>query len=153
MNLLVQPSNSFNIPSVPTAVSVALTTLVPTAHTFFLLRLVSFTILHASALITICSESILCLVRSSTSISLKLPKPQCRVMKALLMPLISILFNSSLLKCKPVAGAVTAPSFLANIHWKFSKSSFVAWVSSRLSMIYRGKGASPKAYNSFLNSS
>ena len=38
-----------------------------------------FTISTTSAFTTICSESILCFVKSSTSISRKLPKPECNV--------------------------------------------------------------------------
>ncbi|CUP46217.1 Uncharacterised protein [Segatella copri] len=63
----------------PTAVSVAFITLVPIAQTRWPASLVLLTRSHASWLIIICSESILCLVRSSTSISWKLPRPQCRV--------------------------------------------------------------------------
>ena len=113
------------MPSVPTAVSVAFVTLVPTAQIRCPALFASFTIRHVSAVISICSESILCFVKSSTSISLKFPRPQCRVMKAFRIPDISIRFNISLVKWRPVAGAVTAPSDSAKTHWKSSMSSSV----------------------------
>ena len=150
MNLFVHPSYSFSCPSVLTAVSVALAVVIPTTHTLWPSALALFTISQASRPMTICSEFILCFVRSSTSMGSKLPRPQCAVMKALWMPLISIIFITSRLKCSPEVGAVTAPSFLAYMVWKFSMSSAVA---SRLSMMYLGSGASPSPNSSALNSS
>ena len=55
-------------------------TVVPTAQMFCPASRAAFTIRHASASTNICSESILCLVKSSTSISRKLPRPACIVM-------------------------------------------------------------------------
>ena len=65
--------------------------------------------------ITICSESILCLDKSSTSTALKVPKPTCKVIFAKSTPLISKRFNKCLEKCKPALGAATAPSSSAKI--------------------------------------
>ena len=56
------------------------------------------TMFTTSPFTTICSESILCLVRSSTSISRKLPRPECNVRKANWQSLISRRFISSRLK-------------------------------------------------------
>ena len=108
----------------------------------------AFTISAVSGVICICSESILCLVRSSTSMSLKLPKLMCEVTNALFIPLISIRFINSRLKCNPAPGAETAPSFRAKIVWKRSSSS-----GSTGRVILWGSGVSPSLCSSFLNSS
>ena len=142
MKRLVQPSNSFKMPSGPAAVSVARNTVAPMAQTRFPFAFDSLTRRHASSSTNICSESHLCLVRSSTSIWRKLPSPTCSVMKAWLMPAISMRFISSREKWRPVTGAVTAPSFEAKIVWKFSISSGIACRMWRTSS---GIGASPKA--------
>ena len=137
MNSLVQPSYSFSIPSVPTAVSVALTTLAPTAQRRCPACLAPLAIRQASALMCISSESILCFVRSSTSMSWKLPNPQCRVMKAFLIPLISIIFIICSEKWMFVPGAETAPSFFAKTDWNCSISSAVACANSSPSFFGR----------------
>ncbi len=142
MKRLVQPSNSFRIPSGPAAVSVARSTVAPMAQTRLPLAFDSLTSRHASSSTNICSESHLCLVRSSTSIWRKLPRPMWRVMNAWLMPTISMRFISSREKWSPVTGAVTAPSFDAKMVWKFSRSSGTAWRMWRTSS---GIGASPSA--------
>src|SRR5258708_3725911 len=117
INLLVQPTYGFNCPVVETEDSTARITVVPTAQTFFLCAFAEFTILQVSAEIKTSSLSILCLVRSSTSTVLKVPKPTCKVSGAKCTPLISNFFSNSLLKCKPAVGAATAPSFFANTVW------------------------------------
>ena len=147
--MFVHPSYSFKCPSVLTVLSIARITVVPTAHTFLPRSLARFTILTASSVTNICSESILCFVRSSTSISRKFPSPACNVIYAKSIPLISIRFISSRLKCRLAVGAVTAPSFLAKIDWKRSASSS----STGRFRIVCGNGVSPNAYNAFLNSS
>ena len=123
INLLVHPSNSLRCPSVLTALSIARITVVPTAHTFLPLSLARFTVFTAISFTNICSESILCFVKSSTSMSRKLPRPACKVIYAKSTPLISRRFINSRLKCKLAVGAVTAPSFFAKIDWKRSASS------------------------------
>ncbi len=72
----------------------------------FTLILCRIDVFTASAFTTICSESILCFVRSSTSISRKLPRPACKVRESeLAIPLISRRFISSRLKCRLAVGA------------------------------------------------
>jgi len=110
---LVQPSKGLSSESVETELSVVLSTVVPTAQIFFLPALAALTLLQAASSIKISSEYILCLVKSSTSTELKLPKLACKVTCAKLIPFISNRFRSCLLKCKPAVGAATAPSCLA----------------------------------------
>ena len=91
----------------------ALIEVVPTQHTFFFLAFALLTISHASCVIIISSESILCFDKSSTSTGLKVPKPTCNVTSAKSTPLISKRFNKCLEKCRPAVGAATAPSSFA----------------------------------------
>ncbi|MNL25855.1 hypothetical protein D3C87_1473510 [compost metagenome] len=117
MNLLVQSFAGLSNPPEETADSMARIDVVPTAHTLFLRSIAWFTIFASFSSIMNCSESILCLVRSSTSTDLKVPKPTCNVTSAKLIPFNSKRFISSLLKCKPAVGAATAPSCFAKIVW------------------------------------
>ena len=122
MNLLVQPSKTFKCPSVLTALSTARITVVPTAQTLRPSSLARFTRLTASSPTCICSESILCLVRSSTSMSRKLPSPACIVTNAKSIPLISRRFINSRLKCKLLLEQ-SRPFFTCKYRLKRSASS------------------------------
>src|SRR5690625_624288 len=75
INKLVHPSAFFQKSSADTAASIARMVVVPTAHTLLLFTLASLTISAASVSTEKNSASILCLERSSTSISRKVPSP------------------------------------------------------------------------------
>ena len=105
-------------------------------------------ILQASSSILKYSASILCLLKSSTSIGLNVLKPVCSVTSAKRIPRISERLINSLLKCKPAVGAATAPSCFAYTVWYLSLSS-----SSGLRLMYLGNGVSPKNSNIFLKPS
>ncbi|MNR22749.1 hypothetical protein D3C85_1397220 [compost metagenome] len=117
MNLLVQSLAALSILPEDTADSIARIEVVPTAQIFLFSSIALLTISASFCSIMNCSESILCLVKSSTSTDLKVPSPTCKVTSAKLTPFSSSLFISSLLKCKPAVGAATAPSCLAKIVW------------------------------------
>ncbi len=76
----------------------------------FLLSMPRLTKRVHSSLMRSSSLSTLCLLRSSTSTSRKVPKPMCKVKNAMSMPLISRRFSRVLEKCKPAVGTATAPS-------------------------------------------
>ena len=113
MNLFVHPSKGFSNPSVDTELSTERITVVPTAHTLPPALLTRFTASAVRSGMTTCSESILCLVRSSTSTVLKLPNPTCSVRKVMSTPLISSLFIRCLLKCSPAVGAAAGVCCIA----------------------------------------
>ena len=121
---------------------------VPTAHTFRFALFAVFTISAAFSVMIACSESILCLVKSSTSTGLKVPSPTCRVISENSIPLSSNLFSSCLEKCSPAVGAATAPSSFAKIVWYLSSSE-----GSTSRLIYFGSGVSPSSVIFALKSS
>ena len=121
---------------------------VPMEHTRRPFCFAVLMIRQASSSILKYSASILCLLKSSTSIGRKVLKPVCKVTSAKRIPKISDFLINSLLKCKPAVGAATAPSYFAYTVWYLSLSS-----SSGLRLMYLGNGVSPKNSNIFLNPS
>ena len=113
INLFVHPLNGFKCLSEEIELSIARMHVVPIEQTFFFSSIARLTTSHASCEMITCSESILCLERSSTSTGLNVPSPTWSVISGNCTPAISKRFINSLEKCNPAVGAATAPSFLA----------------------------------------
>ena len=110
MNRLVQPLYGFSVWVVLTDVSKPRRAVVPTATTRFFPSIPRLTMRAHSSLMVSSSLSTLCLLKSSTSTSRKVPKPMCKVKNAMSIPLISRRFNKFFEKCNPAVGTATAPS-------------------------------------------
>ena len=113
MNLFVHPLNGLIKFCVVTELSIERTEVVPIAQMFLLFSIPLLIIFTLSSGIITCSESILCLLKSSTSTARNVPRPTCKVSSAKLTPTISNRFINSRLKCSPAVGAATAPSCFA----------------------------------------